>query len=63
MFTKDEVFEYLIRKYVDHSTEAMTEVVGRPYTPEDFSLMDDSIRKMYGGWVAMNGRARRLGRT
>lgn len=62
MFTKDEVFEYLIRQKVDDTLQAMKEVVGRPPTAEDFKVMDQTIGAMYDGWVAMNHRARRLGR-
>ena len=60
MFTKDEVFEYLIRAQVDGSHEAMKEVVGREPVAEDGRVMDRTIGAMYDGWVAMNHRARKL---
>ncbi len=60
MFNIKEVTEYLIRKQIDGPMRAMRDLMGRPPREQDFKTMDDSIEKMYDGWVRMNGNIRQL---
>lgn len=61
LFTNDQVLEYLIRKQIEGPLRAMTAIKSRDPRAEDFQKMDETIRKFYKGWIAINANIRSLG--
>lgn len=59
MWTKDLVFEVLIRKYMGSDmSEAMKAVMGQIPEIEDLRSFEDKVTLMYQGWVIMNDNLR-----
>lgn len=61
MWTKDLVFEVLIRAYMGANKDgAMRDILGRAPEYEDIKAFDEKVTLMYNGWVTVNMNIRRL---
>ncbi len=61
-YTKDEIFEILIRKHVGGElADAIMAVIGRYPTDDDYGEFERMVSLMHSGWVSMNGNIRKLG--
>lgn len=62
MWTKDLVFEVLIRERAGEDfVSIVREIVGREPVVEDMKSFIDKVMLMYGGWVQQNKNIRKLG--
>lgn len=58
-FTKDLVFEVLIRMHMGaRQGEAMAAVMGHRPSDDEFCAFDNKVTMMYHGWVQMNENSR-----
>lgn len=60
MWTKDLVFEVLIRQYMGEGwIEPMRDIMGRVPGPADTKGFYEKVSLMYNGWVHMNKNIRK----